>query len=273
MKPLSHMVQVHARFNRGAPGYGPRAAVQIEAARRLMAELGDLPEPLRILEGGCGSGQLTRLLLDRFPRSRILAFDLSEAMLEQARAALAGTGDRVRWLQADFSHIETPLAYPLVISSSSLHWAVPLRGAVAQLARSVAPGGVFAASLMLDGTFAELRQCRRRVARRPREPGLLPTLSELAAAVGMTGLEVLRSDEYEIIAHHPTALQFLHCIHEQGLTGGSAFRPDPALTPGEILRLAAEYERAHADPAGGVRATYRIGWLVARAAAKPAAKG
>lgn len=263
MKPLSHLLHVHARFNRGAPRYAARAAVQIEAARRLIAEIGEIPEPLRILEAGCGSGQLTRMLVDRFVHSRVTAFDLSEVMLSEARAALAGAGRRVRWMQADFAHIETPLSFPLVISSSSLHWAVPLEAAMARLARSVAPDGLFAVSMMLDGTFAELRESLARIAPAKAPPGRLPDLARLETASAAAGLTMLRSGSYDIIARHPSAAAFLSCIHEQGLTGGTLFRPHPALNPSEVRRLATDYEHAHADPAGGVRATYRIGWLLA----------
>ena len=41
----------------------------------------------------CGEGLLSRALLERFPRARVLAMDLSPAMLEHARAALAIYGE------------------------------------------------------------------------------------------------------------------------------------------------------------------------------------
>jgi trans-aconitate methyltransferase len=42
----------------------------------------------------CGEGLLSRALLERFPRARLLALDLSPAMLEQARATCAGYAAR-----------------------------------------------------------------------------------------------------------------------------------------------------------------------------------
>ncbi len=42
----------------------------------------------------CGEGLLSRALLERFPRARVLALDLSPAMLAQARATCAVHHDR-----------------------------------------------------------------------------------------------------------------------------------------------------------------------------------
>src|SRR5262245_8893952 len=42
----------------------------------------------------CGEGLLSLALLQRFPRARVLALDLSPAMLEQARESCAAFADR-----------------------------------------------------------------------------------------------------------------------------------------------------------------------------------
>lgn len=259
---LDHLRSTHARFNRGAACYDRHASIQREAASRLLSQLGDLPEPFRILEAGCGSGQLTRLLVERFPRSRVDAFDISEAMLDAARRQMVSGS--VRWLHADFVHFMPVLPYPLVVSSSSLHWAASLEDAVRNLASCTAPEGMLAISLMLDGTLGELHASREVVA--PGKPvrRAMPHLADLTLAVDQLGLQRLGDGAYDLCTRHETAAECLRCIHDQGLTGGLLYRPSAPLSRREIAALADDYERRFRHPDGGVAATYRIGWVIAR---------
>lgn len=259
---LHHLRSTHARFNRGAACYDLHASVQREAAARLMDQLGDLPEPFRILEAGCGSGQLTGLLLERFPRSRVDAFDISEAMLEAAQRRVPS--NCVRWLHADFVHFMPVLPYPLVVSSSSLHWAASMDEAIRNLVGCTSPEGLLAISLMLDGTLGELHAARETIA--PGKPvrRAMPKLADLTLAIDQLGLQRLGDGSYNLVTHHESAAECLRCIHDQGLTGGLLYRPITPLVRHELATLAAEYERRFPHPDGGVSATYSIGWAIAR---------
>ena len=63
----------------------------------LLARLGDRVAGGRVLEVGCGSGEGTRLILDKFGAAHVDALDLDPAMVEKARRRLARYGsDRVR---------------------------------------------------------------------------------------------------------------------------------------------------------------------------------
>ena len=161
-KEVRHLRSTHARFNRGAARYDAEADVQRETAARLIEQLKGCEEPLRVLDAGCGSGILTRMLLERFPHSRVDAFDISEAMLDTARATISAPC--VRWLQSEFALYRPALPYPLVVSNASLHWAPSLTDAVENLANCLAAGGCLAISLMVEGTLRELRESLARVA-------------------------------------------------------------------------------------------------------------
>ena len=56
---------------------------------------------LRVLELGTGTGNLTQKLLDRFPQSTVVGYDVSAEMLTRARAKLASAGTRVQLHQGD----------------------------------------------------------------------------------------------------------------------------------------------------------------------------
>ena len=47
----------------------------------------DLSGPLRVLDLGCGTGEITRRLAQRYPQAELLGIDILEANLERARAS------------------------------------------------------------------------------------------------------------------------------------------------------------------------------------------
>ncbi len=261
-KEVRHLRSTHARFNRGAARYDAEADVQRETAARLIEQLKGCEEPLRVLDAGCGSGILTRMLLERFPHSRVDAFDISEAMLDTARATISAPC--VRWLQSEFALYRPALPYPLVVSNASLHWAPSLTDAVENLANCLAAGGCLAISLMVEGTLRELRESLARVAPAKGDVGPMPTLAELRLIVDQLGLRRIADGEYAIQRRYPSAAALLRGLHDQGLTGGVRYRPTAPLVRGELAALMAHYERTYPAPEGGVIATYQVAWLLAR---------
>src|SRR5438067_13929126 len=62
-----------------------------------------------VLDAGCGSGRVTAQLLERLPRGRVIAADLSPAMLAEARSVLQPFGDQVAFVQADLLDVDRAL--------------------------------------------------------------------------------------------------------------------------------------------------------------------
>ena len=62
----------------------PQVRWAIEVLDRLPLNGGET-----VLDAGCGSGRVTRLLIDRLPRGSVVAVDASPSMIEKARAVLA----------------------------------------------------------------------------------------------------------------------------------------------------------------------------------------
>src|SRR5215211_6411270 len=54
-----------------------------------------------VLDAGCGSGRVTRFLLERLPEGRVIGVDASPAMVEEAKGNLAEFGDRVAFQVGD----------------------------------------------------------------------------------------------------------------------------------------------------------------------------
>jgi malonyl-CoA O-methyltransferase len=266
MSAFDHMRSVHARFNRAAATYTAAARVQAEAAARLLRAMelvGD--EPVRILDAGCGTGLLTRLLVRRFPAARVDAFDISERMLDAAQAHTPS--DRpVRWIHADFQHFEAALPYSLVASASALHWATDFRHATGKLAACLAPGGWMAVSIMLDGTLRELHACRERIVPDVAAPAPMPSPATLREALSDAGLRMESEGAYELVADYSDARAALRDLHTMGLTGGVRIRPGRLLTRGELWALERLYEDTFRTPDGRIPTTYCVGWALARRA-------
>jgi predicted O-methyltransferase YrrM len=55
----------------------------------------DTNSAIRILELGAGHGLLSRMVLEQFPHTQILALDLNPAMIEEGQRRLAAFGSRI----------------------------------------------------------------------------------------------------------------------------------------------------------------------------------
>ncbi len=88
----------------------------------LLYYLPDAPwVPKRILELGCGTGNLSLLLRGRFPDAELGLVDVSGEVIAQCRERL-GNLDGVTFHQTDFRDLDLPAEHlDLVISSISLH--------------------------------------------------------------------------------------------------------------------------------------------------------
>jgi trans-aconitate 2-methyltransferase len=91
---------------------------QVDWAREVLQRL-----PLRgdetVLDAGCGSGRVTRLLLERLPAGRVIAVDSSASMVEHAREAL---GERATVVQANLTELRLDEPVDAVFSNAVFHW-------------------------------------------------------------------------------------------------------------------------------------------------------
>jgi ubiquinone/menaquinone biosynthesis C-methylase UbiE len=109
-------------------------------ARRLPARIdGD------VLEVACGTGLLTRRLLDRLaPGARLVATDLNDAMLVYARRKL-GEHPNVEWRTADAVALPFPDgSFGAVVCQLGLMFVPDKAAAMREARRVLAPGGLFA---------------------------------------------------------------------------------------------------------------------------------
>lgn len=261
MRTSPHLESVSRRFSAGAEAYARHAPAQREAAAHLLRLIPE-QSAARILEPGCGTGHFTRLLRGRWPRAILDAVDAAPGMIDVARQTQPGD-EGIRWSVADGTSPGDELSYDLVASNCALHWALDLPSAFRRLARSLMTGGLFAASLMLRGTLAELHEARLVAAPHKPPRARLPSREMTETALWKAGLTVTLVEEQSVRAVFSDARTLLRQLHEQGVTGGWISQSERPLTRGELARLREVYEAGYPAPEGGVQATYRIGYFIA----------
>lgn len=124
-------------YDEGMQGDHARALYPciLEEARRAME---GIPVP-SVLDVGCGTGMLSEQLLSAFPSCRLTGVDLSPAMVERARARLAGRAE-VREADAERLPFHDG-AFDLVVCNDSFHHYPDPDRAAFQMWRVLRKGG------------------------------------------------------------------------------------------------------------------------------------
>jgi ubiquinone/menaquinone biosynthesis C-methylase UbiE len=178
---------VGSRFDRRASSYEDSTLQQYlflpvqQTALRLALQL--LPQARRVLDVGCGTGQLLRHARPCYPTAQLVGVDLAGRMLATA-SAITPTKLAVRYVQGRAEGL--PFAddvFDLVFTTLSLrHW-TDLSVGVAEIGRVLTPGGL----LVLADVFPSCRHrgpalpvLRRRHAAVPAELGAVLTAHRLA---------------------------------------------------------------------------------------------
>jgi trans-aconitate 2-methyltransferase len=91
---------------------------------------------------GCGTGDLTKALADRFPGARVTGLDSSAEMLAKARA-IPGIG----WEQGDIDAWRPGEAVDVIFTNAALQWLPDHERLFPRLVSFLRPGGVFACQM------------------------------------------------------------------------------------------------------------------------------
>ncbi|MFL5871587.1 MAG: class I SAM-dependent methyltransferase [Solirubrobacterales bacterium] len=116
----------------------------VEWAHEVLARL-ELNGDETVLDAGCGSGRVTRLLAERLPEGRVIGVDAAPSMIELARENLADLGGRVELEVADLLDLGLDGAVDAVFSNAAFHWILDHERLFKRLFAALVPGGVLEA--------------------------------------------------------------------------------------------------------------------------------
>lgn len=143
-----------------------------------------LTEPEVIYDLGCGTGQITRLLAERWPMATVYGLDNSPEMLAKASAEPS----TVQWLEADLQ-TWSPTAPPdLLYSNATLQWVTDHQELFPRLAGFLSPGGCLAVQMPLSWGMVSHQLMRETLANGSVDGKELGT-AELRQAVGRKWVE------------------------------------------------------------------------------------
>jgi len=175
--------------------------------------------PAYVVDLGCGPGNLTVTLADRWPDADVVGFDSSADMIEQARVQHdVGGGrraQRLTFVEADLRTWRPERPADVLVSNATLQWVPGHLDLLDDLVGAVRPGGWFA--FQVPGNFGEPSHTElASVCTSPRWRGRL-------AGAELARPWVAEPDAYlERLAPHAVALDLWETTYLQVLDGADA---------------------------------------------------
>lgn len=241
---------VRRRFEKAFRSYDEHALVQQNISRRLFDYWQQYrpARPRRLLELGCGTGGLTRLLQTFLPTEHLYLNDLCAPSAE-----LVGLfpPHSCTFLHGDMETLPLPDGLDAVLSASAVQWTRRPLQLAARLADALTAGGWLVLSTFVSGHYREIRALTG--------AGLdYPTAAQYRRTLARN-CELLLCREEEQILYFPDAPAVLRHIRHTGVSGTRR----TVWTKGYLKTFCDRYGQQFRD-SGGLRLSYRPLYLIAR---------
>lgn len=208
--------------------------------RDLLAQV-PLDAPARVFDLGCGPGNSTELLVERYPDANVIGLDSSPDMLRKARERLPAH----EFVQADIAQWRPEPDTDLLFSNATFQWVPDHPAVLRRLLQALPQGGVLAVQMPDNTTEPALALMRETAGSGPWAKILAPVAAE-------------RQDlptpgaYYDLLRPHCTHVDIWHTLYNHVMDGpgaivewfkGSALRPYlSALDAGVRDEFRAAYE-------------------------------
>ncbi|WP_166171090.1 malonyl-ACP O-methyltransferase BioC [Acinetobacter sp. SA01] len=205
--------QVAQRFAKAGQSYAEHAIVQKQICQQLLQLIQQyLPSTSlnRVFEIGCGSGNLSHLLMQNFEIKHVFLNDLYSEVQQHFQAK-----ENLEWLIGDVEQLDFPQSLDLIASSSALQWVGDIDLVFKKSAAALTPQGYLCFSTFGQQNLQEIKALTGQ--------GLnYLTLDEIQHKLLKQGFEILHlSESLEILNFsHPKAV--LQHLKATGVTATAA---------------------------------------------------
>lgn len=118
------MPDLKKHFNNEAESFDTQVQKNISCYNEMLTALiNAIPDNKmnpKILDLGCGTGNITQKALMRFPEAEVTCLDLSENMIEIAKKKLSDY-EKIEYIIGDFTQMQIDAKYDVILSSLALH--------------------------------------------------------------------------------------------------------------------------------------------------------
>ncbi|OOG17132.1 malonyl-[acyl-carrier protein] O-methyltransferase BioC [Sphingobacterium sp. CZ-UAM] len=208
--------RISSRFSKAAASYDSAAVVQGQIAEKMIRLLRNhVPiRPDRVLEIGCGTGLLSRLLLQQLSPKHTIFNDICPEMIKSVKSIVLPqhSSQHCSFICADAETCNLPGELDLITSCSTIQWFEDPSAFFARCHTALHAHGILAFS-----TFGE--ENMREISSTTGVGLTYHTQSALVAELLALGYEILSVEEELLSLSFESPLQVLSHLKETGVTG------------------------------------------------------
>jgi len=259
--------QVQRAFDRAASSYDQAAVLQQRVAQQLVERLNYIRHDHgTVLDLGCGTGQLSAGLMQRFPQAQIRAVDISMAMLVQAQQRFRkqlpawrswfGRSQRPLGICARAEHLPIrSSSVDSVLSNLTLQWCTDLAQVFGEMRRVLRPGGLLMFSTFGPDTLKELRASWAGVDNNPRVNVFLD-MHDVGDALLASGFENPVMDMEQTTLTYATVMDLMRDLQAIGATNAHPDRMRGLTGKHQLTAMTDSYEKYRRPQ--GLPASYEV---------------
>lgn len=242
---------IEKNFSRYAECYDRYSSIQNMCASELISRVA-IDNAAKILDVGCGTGNYTKLLKDKFPSAQIKAVDISANMVDMARKKLLQ--ENIEFIVADAEKSDFKEKFDLISSNAAYQWFEDLKNTLSRYKDMLNEGGFISFSIFGPLTFCELNASLKESIGKDISLNSSSFLSRRSLANLMKNhfrdVEVKEKIYREKYSALPELIRKIKCTG----TRGSGLERDNFWTPGQMRNL----ERIYKEKFKGITATYQV---------------